>query len=204
MYLSLQQAADRLGKSPRQVRYLIRTGRLSAQKIGGRWVVSSDDLPLSEGQRAAVERRERQLRVTVEDGLGLSDAPERPPRYSVRDLKAFQVALPLYRRAVAALAPDHPAAVALREVLELLTRGCHRFERSAKAEAYRQARDAASRAVCELLLDGSGPTDELVSAIEQDLMASLAGLLKRLERRRVWVWDRARCPPIAWPFLSVC
>jgi hypothetical protein len=184
MYLSLQQAADRLGKTPRQVRYLIRTGRLTAQKVGGRWVVESADLPLSAGQRAAVERRERQLRAAVEEGLGLSDVPQRPPRYSVRDLKAFQVALPLYHRALAALAPDHPAATALREVLGLLTRGCHRFERGAKAEAYREARDAASRAVCELLLEGSGPADELVGAIEQDLMASLAGLLRRLERRR--------------------
>jgi uncharacterized membrane protein YccC len=147
-------------------------------------VVDSDALPLSTGQRAAVERRERQLRAAVEEGLGLRDTPERPPRYSVRDLRAFQVALPLYRRAAQALAPDHPATTALREVLQLLTRGCHRFERGAKAEAYREARDAASRAVCELLLDAGEATDELVSAIEQDLMASLAGLLKRLERRQ--------------------
>jgi hypothetical protein len=156
---------------------------LSAQKVGGRWVVESDALPLSDGQRAAVQRRERALRAAVEKGLGLSDEPERPPRYSVRDLKAFQVALPIYRRAAQDLASEHPAAAALHEVLLLLSRGCHRFERNAKAESYRQARDAASRAVCELLLDGRKPADDLVSAIEQDLMASLAGLLKRLERR---------------------
>jgi excisionase family DNA binding protein len=182
MYLSLQQAADRLGKTPRQVRYLIRTGHLPAHKVGGRWLVDSDALPLSDGQRAAVERRERQLRAAVEEGLGLSEQ-QRPPRYSVRDLRAFQVALPIYRGATESLAPDHPAAAALHEALLLLARGCHRFERGAKAESYRQARDAASRAVCELLLDRSEPAAELVSAIEQDLMASLAGLLKRLERR---------------------
>jgi excisionase family DNA binding protein len=184
MYLSLQQAADRLGKSARQVRYLIQTGHLKADKVGGRWVVSAEDLPLSDGQRAAVDRRERQLRAAVEEGLGLSDRAERPARYSVRDLKAFQLALPLYRRAAQDLGADHPATGALREVLELLTRGCHRFERSAKAEAYREARDVASRAVCALVLDAGEPADALVSAIEQELMGSLAGLLRRLERRR--------------------
>jgi hypothetical protein len=102
---------------------------------------------------------------------------------NARPSSAFQVALPIYRGATESLAPDHPAAAALHEALLLLARGCHRFERGAKAESYRQARDAASRAVCELLLDRSEPAAELVSAIEQDLMASLAGLLKRLERR---------------------
>jgi excisionase family DNA binding protein len=61
MQLSLQQAAERLGKSVRQVRYLIQTGALPAQKSGGRWLIAAADLPLSEGQRAALERRERAL-----------------------------------------------------------------------------------------------------------------------------------------------
>jgi len=69
MYLSLQQAADRLGKSARQVRYLIQTGRLKADKVGGRWMVSAQELPLSDGQRAAIDRRERQLHAAVEEGL---------------------------------------------------------------------------------------------------------------------------------------
>ncbi len=184
MHLTVDQAAARLGKSARQIRYLIKARQLPARKFGGRWVIDSEDLNLSEGQTRAVERRERQLRAVVEEGLGLPDAGERRPRYSVRDLKAFQIALPIHARAAEHIGEDHPATRALRRVLELLTRGCHRFEHSAKADAYQEARDAASQAVCELLLAGSREADELVTAIEQELMAALAGLLRRVDRRR--------------------
>jgi len=150
MQLSLQQAAERLGKSVRQVRYLIQTGALPAQKAGGRWLIAAADLPLSEGQRAALGRRERALREAVEQGLGLDDASVE--RYSVRDLKAFQIALPLYREGRALLGTEHAAVVALHSTQILLTQGCHRFRHEEKAAAYRAARDAASLAVCELVL----------------------------------------------------
>jgi hypothetical protein len=65
----------------------------------------------------------------------------------------------------------------------LLAQGCHRFEHTAKAESYRGARDAASLAVCELVLSGEEAAEPLVHGIEQDLMAAFAGLLRRLERR---------------------
>jgi excisionase family DNA binding protein len=55
MWLSLQQAAERLGKSVRQIRYLIQTGALPATKSGGRWRIAAGDLPLSAPQKAAVE-----------------------------------------------------------------------------------------------------------------------------------------------------
>ena len=183
MKLTLEEAAARLGKSMRQIRYLIDNNRLPAEKSSGRWVIDDANLPLSEGQQQAVERKERQLRAAVEEGLGLSDAGERKARYSVRDLKAFQIALPVQRQAVERLGADHPATAALRQVLECLARGCHRFEHGAKAEAYRQARDAASLAVCELVMCGSPESNELVVSIEQELMAALAGLLRRLDAR---------------------
>jgi len=184
MDLTLEEAATRLGKTVRQVRYLIQTERLPARKFGGRWVIKSGDLSLSEEQRHAVDRKERQLRAAVEEGLGLPSEDERKPRYSVRDLKAFQIAQPLYQQATAALQADHPASLALRQVLEHLTRGCHRFRREDKAIACREARDAASLAVCELVLTREEGAASLVTAIEQELMATLAGLLRRLERRR--------------------
>ncbi len=182
MNLTLDEAAARLGKSPRQVRYMINAGRLQATKFGGRWMIDSGDLDLSEAQQQAVERKERQLRGAVEEGLGLPEKAKR--RYSVRDLKAFQIGQPLHAQAAQALGADHPATGALRRVLEHLARGCHRFDRSEKAAAYRDARDAASAAVCELLLADSEAAEPLVTAIEQELMAALAGLLRRLDRRR--------------------
>ena len=50
MQLTLDQAATRLGKTARQIRYLIQSERLSAKKVGGRWVIESKDFPLSEGR----------------------------------------------------------------------------------------------------------------------------------------------------------
>jgi hypothetical protein len=102
----------------------------------------------------------------------------------VRDLKAFQIALPLHRQTVTAFGADHPATQCLRRVLEQLTQGCHRFDRSDNAAAYRTARDAASLAVCELVLTESASADPLVNAIEQDLMAALAGLIRRVDKRK--------------------
>ncbi len=183
MRLSLDEAATRLGKTTHQLRYLIKTGRLQASKVAGRWQLESSALPLSEGQQKAVARRQRQLRAAVEEGLGLAGS-ERPPRYSVRDLKAFQIALPVYDKARSALGGEHPAVVSLRQVLVLLSRGCHRYDRADKAEAYRQARDAASLAVCELLLAEASVGAALVQQIEQELMAAFAGLLRRCEAKR--------------------
>ncbi|MCP4661364.1 MAG: helix-turn-helix domain-containing protein [bacterium] len=184
MKLTIEETAKRLGKSPRQIRYRIKNGTLPARKVGGVWFIDSDALTLSAGQEESAQRKERQLRTAVEEGLGLTDPSERPPRYSVRDLKAFQIALPLYRKAVERISSEHPATGALRQVLQELSRGCHRFDRTAKADAYRDAREAASLAICELLIQGGQDADELVTAIEQELMATLAGLLRRLDRRR--------------------
>jgi excisionase family DNA binding protein len=182
MLLTIAQAASQLGKSERQIRYLIQAGQIEARKLGGRWVIDSAALPLSTGQERAQERKARQLRAAVEEGLGL-DKEATPARFSVRDLKAFQLALPIHQAAIEALGAEHPVAEALHTALVELSRGCHRFEASDKANAYRAARDAASLAVCELLLSDSPAATALVDRIEQELMAALAGLLRRLERR---------------------
>lgn len=181
MQLTLEQAAERLGKSVRQVRYLIKTGGLRAVKAGPRWLIDAADLPLSDGQRAAVARRDRALHAAVDRGLGLEE-PTRP-RYSVRDLKAFQILMPLYHQTRDLLGAEHPAAAALRTVLLQLTQGCHRFSVEEKTAAYRAGRDAASLAVYELLLTERGEAEPVIVAIEQDLMAAFSGLLRRLDRK---------------------
>lgn len=183
MHLTLAEAAARLGKSERQVRYMIQKGSLPATKIGGRWTVDSSNLPLSEGQREAMARKEQQLRIAVEEGLGLPASGGRRPRFSVNDLKAFQITLSAHRHAVEHLGSEQPATLALRTVLAELSRGCHRFEHRDKAAAYRAARDAASLAVCELVLLGGEVAEELVKTLEQELMSAMAGLLRRLERK---------------------
>lgn len=163
---------------------MIQAENLPARKVAGRWLIEADDLPLTTGQREAVDRKERQLRSAVEEGLGIADGGERKPRYSLRDLKAFQIMLPIYRQTTQTLGAGHPAAAALRKALDQLSLGCHRFERQQKIEAYRQSRDFTSLAVCELALAETAEADTLINALEQNLMAALAGLLRKMEGGR--------------------
>ncbi|MBL9008149.1 MAG: helix-turn-helix domain-containing protein [Myxococcales bacterium] len=190
MELSLEDAATQLGKSVRQVRYLVKLGRLPSRKVAGRYLVTippsggppcEEPAPSSAPRARAQQRKHSALRAAVEDAL---DLPPQQRRYSLRDLKAFQVGLPLYQQALDRLGPEHGACRALRQLLEYLSRGCHRVDSADKAEAYRAARDAASQAVCELLLFPGTGSEALVDGIEQDLMAALAGLLRRLQPRQ--------------------
>jgi hypothetical protein len=135
MQLTLEQTATRLGKSKRQVLYMIQKGRLQAQKIAGRWWIESHHLPRSDAQQRSFDRKRRQLRAAVEEALEIEPEAARSRRYSVRDLKAFQIALPLYQQTLTSFGTDHPATRCLKGVLEQLTRGCHRFDRSDKSEA---------------------------------------------------------------------
>jgi excisionase family DNA binding protein len=184
MQLTLQQAAAALGKTRRQVQYLILQGRLPATKVGGRWYVESTDLEAdpAAGQRA--QQRQGQLQAAVEDAL---QPGRKARRYSLRDLKAFQIMLPLYAR-LRQTGAAAPAIQYLKTALEQLAQGCHRFGRSEKTSAYRAARDAASLAVLELLLDDDRTHEEVITALEDDFMAALAGLLRRVDRSRSNTW----------------
>ncbi len=95
MELTLKEAAQRLGRSVRQIRYLIEQGRLKAHKRGGVWFVDPATLREgeAEGHTQAQARRHARLRDAVEEVL---DAGQPQRRYSLRDLKAFQIAGPLY------------------------------------------------------------------------------------------------------------
>ena len=109
-----------------------------------------------------------------------------PPRrrYSVRDLKAFSLGAPLHQRLCQHLDAQHPAVTHLRDMLDELAIGCHRYHPAEKAQSYRTARDAASRAVAALALEDAEHADAILQEIEQELMPALAGLLRRVERRR--------------------
>ncbi len=153
--LSLQQAAALLGKSVRQVRYLVQQGRLPAHKSGRVWRIRSEDLPLSDGQRAAATDRRRALGAAVERALG-PEPTSHGRGFSFRQLRAAAVGIPLVRAARQELGDDHPAARQLHLALGQLAIGAHRYHAAAKRSAYEAARDAAALAACELALDASG------------------------------------------------
>jgi excisionase family DNA binding protein len=179
MDLTLSQAAQLLGKTRRQVEYLIKTGRLPARKPGGRWVVADADLPLSPGQRQAQERKAAGLRAVAEEVL---EARAPRPRYSMRDLKAFREGVAALHGCQEGVDPGHPAVALLRQVLDSLAVGCHRYERHSKAQAYGEARDRASLAACALLLEAPPAAEAVVERIEQGLIPAIAGLMRRADR----------------------
>lgn len=190
MLLSLTQTAQLLGKTRRQVEYLIRQGRLKAQKTDGRWRIDEADLPLSPGQRQAVRRRADALRDSALDILD-RDAPR--PAYSMTDLKAFQAAAALRHDAGTDLAPEHPGLSRLHAAIEHLAVGCHRFERADKAQAYHAARDALALAACALHLDPTAAHQTLAQRIETEVIPAVSGLVRRCRaHKRSASADRAK------------
>lgn len=185
MELSLAEAARLLGKSERQVRYLIKSGAFPAQKVDGRWRIQRQDLPLSEGQQRAAERKaERAVEVALEVlRPGAGSAEGGPRRYSVVELRAYREGAPLYRDLVGTAGADHPAAQFLREALMLLACGCHEYQGREKAGFYSRAREQASRAVMALLLDGAEACRELVARFESGMLPALGGLIRQAEQR---------------------
>ena len=168
-----------LGKTRRQVEYLIKTGRLTARKVGTRWVIDDAELPLSPGQRQARERKASALHGVADEVLQ-QVAPR--TRYSLRDLNAFREALAIFESGRNSLPQDHAALALIRECLDDLAVGCHRFGYRTKADAYSRARDRASLAVCALMVEPHNAAEPLIERLEQTLIPSIAGLLRRTER----------------------
>ena len=87
MKLSLAEAATRLGKSERQVRFLIQKGQLRAAKVEGRWVLDADDLPAAPAAERAAEVRAEVARETLERAV---TPATRGKAFSVTDLLAYR------------------------------------------------------------------------------------------------------------------
>ena len=182
MKISLLEASRLLGQTPRQVRYRIRNGELRAKKEAGRWVLDDRDLPVTDAQRHAAERRASDLRLSVEAALGPRLRRGRP--YTVRDVHAFERGVTAFRAATQALGTDHAAANALSASVVLIVQGCHRFVSRDKAAAFRDARERAAEAVALLHLDGQPGATQVADDVEQQYVPVLAGLVRRYERRR--------------------
>ena len=182
MDLSLSEAARLLGKSERQVRYLVRGGTIPARKEKGRWVIRREDLPLSEGQeRAERQKTERAARLAEE--ILRPEGREGKKGGSVFDLHAFRDGTSLYHELLATLGAEHAAVGLLREALMLLACGYHEFEGEAKAELYAEARQHASRAVATLFLEDGEAHEEIAGRVESLLLPALGGLIHQAEKR---------------------
>ncbi len=184
MDLSLREAAQLMGKTARQMRYLIRTGRLNARKDGARWVIARETLPLGPAQIERGLREQARLREVVETALGTAAAGEKKRRYSVTDLKPFQAGQRILPQIRQALGADSVAARRLTEALSLIACGCHSFHRRDKVLYLGRAREHACHALTALLLSDSEQAPALAAAIETELLPTLGGMLRSAERRR--------------------
>ncbi len=188
MQLSLNEAATMLGKTPRQVRYMIKQGKITAEKVEGRLKIESDSLPLTEGQRRAAAARADNVREAVESAIeptNTAGEAAKAKRYTVRDLRAFKEGEPLYRELIGKCGIEDPAVSFLSRSLELLAQGCHAFHPTDKVAYYAESREAASAAVTHLLIDGD-PGDEsrrrLADRLEQKVLPAIGGLIRAAER----------------------
>jgi len=192
MQLSLADAANALGQSQRQLRYLIQKGGLNARKQGGRWLIDSADLPLSEGQRQALAVRAAQARQALDKGLaplekGAKGGKDEDKRhYSVTDFRAYQAGMALLRELRAAEPRPSEAEHCLFLALSGLCRGCHAFQPADKVARFVAARDAAADAVVHLLLaarDEQDPCHAWAERLEQEFLPKVSALLASQEKR---------------------
>lgn len=84
MPLSLQDAVQILGKTRRQMLYMIEHGHLPAKKVGGRWVIERADLQVDDAVQQRTSLKQARFKAVIEDVL----TPGQERRYTLRDLKA--------------------------------------------------------------------------------------------------------------------
>ena len=99
MHVSLHEAAALLGKTRRQVVYMIEQGQLPAAKVGGRWVIERSLLSADTAVQQRASQQEARLRAAVEEALTPGGKSR---RHTFADLKAVQPAAPIYREPQAA------------------------------------------------------------------------------------------------------
>ncbi|MCB9764976.1 MAG: GxxExxY protein [Alphaproteobacteria bacterium] len=87
MQLTLSEAAQLLGLTPRQVRYRVKNGELKATRRNGRWSFDEDDLPMTPSRKRAQAAQAEALQSAVDEAL--QPHTRKGKRYTVASMKAF-------------------------------------------------------------------------------------------------------------------
>jgi excisionase family DNA binding protein len=186
MMLTVTEAAQLLGQSPRTVRARLVRGDLPGRKRGSQWIVPRDRLPLPEAEHRRLQAQAEQIRETVEAALP-SRVTSRVARRSVVDEAAFR-AIHAARQQLAA-DPSRGARRASRSLeraLHLVAEGVNEWRGEAKRQCFVAARAEVSRACAWLAADAPLPPPEPVrswlAALEQEVLPPRAGLCRSAER----------------------
>ncbi|MEM7678310.1 MAG: helix-turn-helix domain-containing protein [Myxococcota bacterium] len=181
-YLTLPEAAALIGRSERQIRYLIQQGKLAAKKQGRRWLVDKSALDKMPERRRRHAQRLESMEATVRETLSLPAEGENP-KWSVLSMRVVTYARSVHTAVVETFSESHPAAVAAASTVRCLVRGGHAFRPADKLAHYATARTAACDTLTEVLL-APLETQALIRQIESDLLPALAGLLRRAEKKQ--------------------
>lgn len=188
MLLTVVEAAQLLGTSPRTVRGRLARGTLKGRKKGGQWVIPRDALPLPEAEHRRLQERAEAIRETVDAALPSRVSGQRKRR-SVVDEVGFRNALAIRRELRAS---DHlaaaPAAERVEQALESLGIALHEWRAEPRLAALTRARAGIAGAVVALLLDAPWPLEDPVRSwvvtLEHEVLPPIAGLFRRTERQR--------------------
>ena len=193
MELSVREAAQLTGRSPRTLRAQLARGEVPGVKRHGRWVLERRHLPLTEAQRRRLSQRADDIRRKVEDVLPSRAAGRRGDRArSLADLDAFRLTLDLHN----GLKADDHLPPELRDRLTALTgdalvalaEAFHEYHRDAKRLSVQRARSALAHLAAVLLIEHGRPPPEPAVAwfrrAEQEVLPAEAGLARFIDRLR--------------------
>ena len=194
MELTIREAAVLLGRKPRTLRAQLARGELPGRKLDGVWRLESRQLPLTEAQRDALQRKADRVRQAVDDVLPsrMAASPQQRSR-SIADLDAFrrgQEILSEMRQANEDLDTGRRerAAAILEEALLAFAEGVVLFDKGHKLEAVNRSRSKLARCAAMLLIEGGIPPAEpifgWVSAIESEIVPAVAGFARWADGRR--------------------
>ncbi len=180
--LTLSDAAAVMGCSVRQVRYLIKQGKLPAVKRGGMWWLHRDKLPRTEGQLSAQVQKAEELKQSVHASLGPHLQGPAKSKFGVSTLRAFVVGQEILLACRALPVPVPEATESFTKSLVSIGQGCHRFHPRDKSHAYKLAREEGARTVVLLHLANESATKALAARIEEDFLPAVSGLIRRTDR----------------------
>lgn len=193
MELTVREAAALTGRSPRTLRAQLKRGELRGQKRHGVWSVSREDLPLTERQRAVIQRRAEEIRHAVDEILPSRAALDRDRhRRSLCDLDAFRLGMGLVDRLDQWLPPSATESLRseiqalLISALDQIAEAVLQFHREQKLIAIHRSRGCFARALVRLLLtaqrDPGSKANEAVALLEREILPALAGLARWADR----------------------
>lgn len=192
MELRIEEAAKLLGKSARQIRYMIETKRLPARREGKTWKIRKEDLPLTEGQERAKERKEEKVKNIAEEILGKQskslgqDIIEKRMHYALKNQSSFTLSQEAYQRAKLIFGDTHYISKVLKRGLLYITLAWYEYASAQRIIWLQQARLRMCKALTELLTipERTPEMNALSELIEIHIIAGINGLARHAERNK--------------------